>query len=104
MSDRELTLGEDRAPRVPPSGTPLQQADEPRPVEGRQRDLVIWVDRRILQLTRHWLLLFNLAVGLYVGIPFLAPTLMHLGHEGAGRLLQRRSHEAPRQGPPQERP
>jgi uncharacterized membrane protein len=34
--------------------------------------LVLWV-------ARHWLFLFNLAWGMYVGIPFLAPILMHLG-------------------------
>ncbi len=58
-----------------------------RPVQGRTRELVLLVDRAILQFARHWLLVVNLAVGLYVGLPVLAPVLMHAGHEGAGRLL-----------------
>lgn len=57
------------------------------PVQGRTRELVLLADRAILHLARHWLLLVNLAVGLYVGLPVLAPVLMHVGHEGAGRFL-----------------
>ncbi len=33
----------------------------------------------VLWVARHWLFLFNLAWGMYVGIPFLAPILMQLG-------------------------
>ncbi|MFO7916861.1 MAG: DUF2085 domain-containing protein [Anaerolineae bacterium] len=35
----------------------------------------------------HWLLMANLAVAIYVGLPLLAPVLMHVGHERAARLI-----------------
>lgn len=59
----------------------------PGPVQGRTREWVLLADRAILQFARHWLLFVNLAVGLYVGLPVLAPVLLHAGHEGAGRFL-----------------
>lgn len=36
-------------------------------------------DRLVNGIARHWLLLFNLAVAIYVGLPFLAPVLMEAG-------------------------
>ncbi|MBC7224637.1 MAG: DUF2085 domain-containing protein [Anaerolineae bacterium] len=65
---------------------PTPQDGRPR-VQGRTRDLVLLADRAILQLARHWLLLANLVVGLYAGLPVLAPVLMHLGYPGAGQFL-----------------
>jgi uncharacterized membrane protein len=58
-----------------------------QPVTGRQRDLVIAVDRIILGLSRHWLLFLNLAVLLYVGVPFLAPVFMKLGATGPAHAI-----------------
>jgi uncharacterized membrane protein len=49
------------------------------PVTGRTRDLVIFVDKAIFKLAKHWLLLANLLWGLYVGLPLLAPVLMDVG-------------------------
>ncbi|MGA2821748.1 MAG: DUF2085 domain-containing protein [Anaerolineales bacterium] len=37
--------------------------------------------------TRHWLAAFNVFVFLYVGLPFLAPTLMHLGLEAPAHWI-----------------
>lgn len=51
------------------------------PVTGRTRDFVIWIDKRIQSLAVHWLALFNLAMFIYVGLPFLAPILMKAGLE-----------------------
>lgn len=50
-----------------------------QPVTGRTRDLVIFVDKTIFQLAKHWLALANLFWGLYVGLPILAPILMDAG-------------------------
>ena len=50
-----------------------------QPVTGRTRDAVIWVDKGIFKLAKHWLALFNLIAGLYVGLPLLAPILMEAG-------------------------
>lgn len=53
--------------------------EQPKPVTGRTRDLVIFVDKAIFKLAKHWLLLANLLWGLYVGLPLLAPVLMDAG-------------------------
>jgi uncharacterized membrane protein len=56
-------------------------------VTGRAREAVIALDRRILWLARHWVLAFNLFVGVYVGLPFLAPALMAAGLPAPARVL-----------------
>ncbi|NIV39463.1 MAG: hypothetical protein GWN58_61660, partial [Anaerolineae bacterium] len=50
-----------------------------KPVTGRTRDVVIFVDKAIFKLAKHWLILANLFWGLYVGLPFLAPVFMDAG-------------------------
>jgi uncharacterized membrane protein len=55
------------------------QNERRQPVTGRTRDLVIFADKAIFKLARHWLALANLFWGLYVGLPLLAPVLMDAG-------------------------
>ena len=43
--------------------------------------------RQATGLSRYWLLLLNLIVALYVGLPMLAPVLMNAGVEGPARLI-----------------
>ena len=50
-----------------------------KPVTGRTRDLVIFADKAIFHLAKHWLVLANIFWGLYVGLPVLAPVLMDAG-------------------------
>jgi uncharacterized membrane protein len=57
-----------------------------RPSESK-RTFVIAADRFIFWLSKRWLAVFNVLALLYVGLPFLAPTLMHLGAEGAASLI-----------------
>lgn len=65
-----------------------QPASEDRPrVTGRTRDAVIAVDRAVLAFARHWLPAFNLFIFAYVGLPFLAPMLMHAGLPGAAKVV-----------------
>lgn len=45
------------------------------------------LERLALWSVRHWFLLLNLGLGLYVSLPFLAPLLMHLGWNGAGKAI-----------------
>ena len=52
---------------------------QPKPVTGRTRDFVIFVDKVIFQVAKHWLALASLFWGLYVGLPLLAPVLMNAG-------------------------
>jgi uncharacterized membrane protein len=60
-----------------------------KPVTGRTRDIVIFLDKLILQLAKHWLFLANLTWGLYVGLPILAPILMLTGHTWLGYVIHR---------------
>lgn len=53
----------------------------------RARALVISLDRLIYRLSRHWILAFSVVVGLYAGLPWLAPVFMHLGWIGALKSL-----------------
>jgi len=56
-------------------------------VTGRTRELVIALDRLILGLARHWLLVVNTFLGLYIGLAVLAPVLMATGLTGLGRAI-----------------
>ena len=47
------------------------------------------IDRIFYTLARRWLLFMNLAVGIYVGLPILAPVLMHVGMTGPANLIYR---------------
>lgn len=58
-------------------------------VTGRTRDLVIRLDKIILSIAENWLRYINTAVGIYVGLPILAPILMQLGATGAARAIYR---------------
>jgi uncharacterized membrane protein len=42
--------------------------------------LATFANRLVLFIARHWLLLLNTAVGLFVGLPVLAPLLMAMGY------------------------
>lgn len=66
-----------------------QSSSEPRKprVAGTTRTVVITLDRGILLLARHWLVIANLFILTYVGLPALAPVLMYAGFEVPGKLL-----------------
>jgi hypothetical protein len=56
-------------------------------VTGRTRDAVIFMNRLILGLSRHWLLIANLGFGLWVLLPWLAPLLIAAGWKAGARLV-----------------
>jgi uncharacterized membrane protein len=56
-------------------------------ITGRQRDFVIWLDKQIYGLSKHWLAAFNTLVLVYVGLPFVAPVLMKSGLTGPANLI-----------------
>ena len=58
-----------------------------KPVTGRTRDLVIFVDKAIFRLAKHWLALASLFWGLYVGLPLLAPVLMDAGWTAPAKAI-----------------
>lgn len=45
------------------------------------------VERGVFWFTAHWLALLNTFAFLYVGLPILAPVLMHWGMEGPARVI-----------------
>lgn len=38
-------------------------------------------------LRRYWIIPLSLALGIYIGLPFLAPVFMHIGLNGAAKLI-----------------
>jgi uncharacterized membrane protein len=48
---------------------------------------VLLVDKLVLALAEHWLLLVNLVIAVYAGLPFLAPTLMALGYTRPAEMI-----------------
>lgn len=66
---------------------------DPRPQEesqkatGRTRTFVLAADRFIYRLARHWVAVFSLLAGIYVGLPLLAPVLMNAGITGPARAI-----------------
>jgi uncharacterized membrane protein len=36
---------------------------------------------------RYWIFLFSVTLGIFIGLPFLAPVLMHTGRAGIGKLI-----------------
>jgi uncharacterized membrane protein len=59
----------------------------PPAVSGRTRDLVIFVDRLLYHLAKHWVLFIGFFIGLYAGLPFLAPVLMASGYTAPANLI-----------------
>jgi uncharacterized membrane protein len=53
----------------------------------RPRSAALTANRVVYWVARHWLLLANTAVILFLGLPFAAPVLMERGHEGAARAI-----------------
>ncbi len=51
------------------------------------RRRAIRMQRFVLGFSKHWLKLVALFFGLYAGLPFLAPTLMHVGATGPARVI-----------------
>ena len=47
----------------------------------------IRLNRAVLWLARHWVRVMLVAVGLYAGLPWAAPTLMKLGLTGPAELI-----------------
>lgn len=53
----------------------------------RVEKLTLLLDKLILALAKHWLLLINLVVAVYSGLPFLAPILMALGYIWPAKII-----------------
>lgn len=53
----------------------------------RRSAFVSAVEHWIYWISRHWLFIFNVPIGLYVGLPWLAPLFMQRGWTAAGYLI-----------------
>ena len=53
----------------------------------RTREAVIAVDRLAYFFCRHWLAVVIILLGLYVGLPLLAPVLMQVSRKGAADII-----------------
>jgi len=51
-----------------------------RSISGKLEAVTLWFGR-------HWIVLFAAFMGLYVGLPFLAPVFMSIGWTGPGRII-----------------
>ncbi|MBI5292773.1 MAG: DUF2085 domain-containing protein [Chloroflexi bacterium] len=45
------------------------------------------VNRALLGFSRHWLLIITVLLGIFVGLPWLAPVFMKIGWTGAGKVI-----------------
>ncbi len=52
------------------------------------RRTIIFLDRCVFWLSKHWLAIVNTLALLYVGIPILSAVLLYLGAEGPGGIIQ----------------
>lgn len=78
---------DDRDLRVTLASAAEGGAAEAKPSADRER--AVSLNRAVLFMSRHWLAGLNLLVLLYVGLPFVAPTLMQAGVEQPARWIYR---------------
>ncbi len=55
--------------------------------QGWRRSLILFLDRQIARLARHWLAVFNVCAAIYTLLPVLAPLLMAWSAPQAGRII-----------------
>lgn len=75
-------------PAGPTAQTPNSQPNNP-PATYSEGTIGRAADGVIAWVARHWLALFNTAWGIYVGAPFLAAILMHLGWTAPASVIYR---------------
>jgi uncharacterized membrane protein len=84
---RRLTSGHSKGVELSLSETPDVPPSPNKPVTGRTRETVIWLDRVILGFSRAWVLWLSLIIGIYAGLPVVAPVAMHFGATNVGNAI-----------------
>ena len=56
-------------------------------VTPQKRSATLTANRLVLGFCQYWLLVLTLVLGVYVGLPWLAPVLMRIGWTGAGEAI-----------------
>lgn len=59
------------------------------PETGGAKRIADAINRIAVWIARHWLVVFNIIVAVFIALPFLAPVLMHAGATGSGTLIYR---------------
>ncbi len=67
-------------------GKPVSSSPKPK-VTGWRRSVVIALDRAVLGFARRWVAVLTVFVGLYAGIPFVAPIAMHVGATNVANVI-----------------
>ena len=52
-----------------------------------ERSFAVLANRALLGFSRHWLLIITVLLGIFVGLPWLAPVFMEIGWTGAGKII-----------------
>lgn len=65
----------------------MTEFPDKKPITGRQRSVVLGIDRSVYWFSKHWLAMFNLVALIYVGLPILAPFLMEAGLTAPARVI-----------------
>jgi uncharacterized membrane protein/glutaredoxin len=78
---------DERDLRVTLASAANADSDEQRPAVNHSQ--AVRLNKSVLFMSRHWLAGLNLLVLLYVGLPFMAPTLMKVGAEQPARWIYR---------------
>jgi uncharacterized membrane protein len=59
----------------------------PTPASPRMRRFIMAVDRLVLVIAQHWLVLVIIFLGIFAGLPFVAPVLLHYGITGPADII-----------------
>jgi uncharacterized membrane protein len=65
-----------------------RRAKARQPKTEEQRRVIVFLDRCVFWLSKHWLAIVNVLAALYVGLPILSPVLLYVGIHGPGKLIQ----------------
>ena len=65
----------------------MSNQPQKKPLTGPARERAIQLNQLVYRFTKNWVLVFNVIVGIYVGLPILAPILMNAGATGPARLI-----------------
>jgi len=57
------------------------------PTTSSHRTWAVWLNQGAYWLSRHWLLPFSMLIGLFVGLPWVAPLFMEMGWVHAGNAI-----------------
>jgi len=59
----------------------------PTPASPRMRRFIMAIDRLVVFIAQHWLALAIIFLGIFAGLPFVAPVLLHYGITGPADMI-----------------